>query len=84
LILRDVDQEALGRAYCNNEDGTRQRRAIMKVGCFEYDIHARAGSIINRAIGSTQGVIDEFRHRLRIDRCLVEIDAQHLLPERLP
>jgi hypothetical protein len=83
LILCEVNRRGLGRRY-NNWTRKSRRRApwvIRYAGGFSYDVDLRAGSIIARACGTTQGVIDHCGKHFNVRPCLTRItDIDHLLP----
>jgi hypothetical protein len=73
LILRAVDPIKLGRMYRVHIEGKDRRR-----GAYEDD--GRVGGRIVHMLGSTQAVIDNYRNRFNVSRCLVDLDVEHLLP----
>jgi hypothetical protein len=75
LILKAVDPEQVGRMYRVHVEANRKRNGIC-----EDD--AEVGMRLIRVCGgTTQEVIDKYRKRFNVGRCLVELDARHLLPE---
>jgi hypothetical protein len=75
LILRAVDPIKQGRMCRVHIEGKDKRR-----GAYEED--GRVGERIVRVLGSTQAVIDSYRNRFDVSRCLVDLDVEHLLPDR--
>ena len=77
LKLRDIDSRALGRMYHNQNRPVKRRRPWIISG---YDLDAAAGSVIVRALGSTQAVIDRYRQMLPVNRTLRTLETGYLLP----
>jgi hypothetical protein len=75
LIMRAVDPIKFGRKYRVHIEGKENRR-----GAYEED--GRVGGRIVHMLGSTQAVIDKYRNRFNVSRCLVGLDVEHLLPDR--
>jgi hypothetical protein len=83
LILCSIDRRKLGRSYNKWRLKSRRQGAwVMRYSNgFEYDMDLRAGSIIARACGSTQDLIDRCGKHFKISHCLTRItDIDHLLP----
>jgi hypothetical protein len=83
LILCELNRRGLGRRYNNWTRKSRRRGpwVIRYAGGFSYDVDLRAGSIIARACGTTQGVIDHCGKHFNVRPCLTRItDIDHLLP----
>jgi hypothetical protein len=85
LLMRDLHLRDLGRMYNIHVAGKGYRRGpwITFSGQnkqFAYDKDLRAGSLIVRALGSTQAVIDQYRKWFNVNQCLCDIDVRHLLP----
>jgi hypothetical protein len=81
LVMRAVDLVHLGKLHRAHFEGKRRRTEwIQYFGQFPYYIDRRRGSIVMRACGSTQALLDEYRDRFEVTRCLREIDVEHLLP----
>jgi len=83
MLFRAMAPAKLGRRYWNHyRKGKRRGRWVVKSkNGFEYDMDARTGGTIIRALGSTQAVLDEYRKRFDVNRCLVPINHAHLLPK---
>jgi hypothetical protein len=85
LLMKEADLRELGRMYHTHIAAKGRRRApwIAFIGRheFPYDVDLRAGATIMRALGSTQAVIDQYRKRMPVSRCLNEINIDHLLPQ---
>jgi hypothetical protein len=82
MLFHAIAPDKLGRIYWNHHRKSKRRgRWVVKSkNGFIYDIDARTGGTIMRALGSTQAVVDEWRKHFDVNRCLVPIDHQHLLP----
>jgi len=92
LLLYGLDQGELGRLYHNRYSRKRgaKKRARRspwiirhRRSKFTYDMNQRAGQTIERALGSTQAVLDFYGPVLGSmlrERCLVAMDDAHLLP----
>lgn len=82
LVLCEINRRMLGRRHNNHALSTRRRRPwIVRCGRhFAYDMDLRAGSIIHRACGSTQGVVDRCRQHFPLTGCLVPIDIGAVFP----
>jgi hypothetical protein len=82
LLFRAVDLPQLGKLHRTRYDGKARRgeSIIPLTDRFRYAIDRRRGGIIMRALGATQKLIDEYRPRLAVDRCLRDIDVTPLLP----
>lgn len=85
LLMKSVNLRAFGRQYHIHVEGKGRRTApwMIFVGGneFPYDLDRRAGANIVHAVGSTQEVIDQYRKRFPVSRCLDDIDIGHLLPK---
>jgi hypothetical protein len=75
LILKAVDPDEFGRSYRVQVEGNRKRNGI----CEEDGEVGRR--LIRVCGGSTQEVIDSYRNRFNVGRCLVDLEVGHLLPE---
>jgi hypothetical protein len=75
LIMRAVDPTKLGRMYRVHIEHKDKRR-----GAYEDD--SRVGGRIVHMLESTQAVIDMYRNRFNVSRCLEDLDVEHLLPDR--
>jgi len=82
LLMSKMRFEYLGRLVTNACTGSNRRGPWMQPWPhgFVFDVHTRTGQIIRRAYGSTQSVIDHCRKTVNVQRCLVPLDVQHLLP----
>jgi hypothetical protein len=75
LILRAVDPDRFGRSYRVHVEGNRKRNGICE------DDGEVGRRLIRVCGGTTQEVIDSYRNRFNVSRCLVDLDVSHLLPE---
>ncbi|MDR6302563.1 hypothetical protein GGQ85_000239 [Nitrobacter vulgaris] len=81
LILREINYSALGRMLWNRGKQQKRRTEWVKTcGPIKYHVDRRRGYIAATALGSTQAVIDRFRKEINVNRCLIPIDVEHLLP----
>ena len=85
LLLRRVNQQALGRQYNVHVLGKGRRRGpwIAYYGpgkSLRYNYDGRAGYILMRTRGTTQAVVDEFRKHFDVSRCLEALEIPELLP----
>ena len=85
LLLCEFDVRSLGRHYNSHVAGKGRRRGPWIYFCghdgwFAYDVDLRTGAIIIEALQSTQQVIDCYRGKFNVNRCLKSIEVQHLLP----
>lgn len=81
LRLRDVDRRKLGLMIRNQSTGRRHRtpKTIQK-GKFQYPIEARTGEGYARMHETIQELIHHMKSICRIDRALIPISNQMLLP----
>jgi hypothetical protein len=87
LLLMDVDWAHLGRLVNNAATNSKRRRRWVQRWPHSgliYDFDLRAGALIERIFGSTQAIIDELRHKIRVGNCLRKIDVSELLPTADP
>ena len=85
LIWNAIDQSQLGRRCCAKESGKLRRKRIIDEFGRDYDLYnghfamkiAGEHPLIQ---GSTQAVIDAYRNEIDIEKCLIPIDVEHLLP----
>ena len=81
LTFYRLDPDILGRRYCNwIRQRPRRTPRIIRLGKFSYNLERRAGGTIIRALGSTQAVVDAYRHKLRVRDGLQRINVDQLLP----
>ncbi len=83
LRICSLDLRSLGRMHCNRNNSVKRRGPWIQFdrnGTFAYDFHLRTGSIIVRASGSTQAVIDRYRKYFEVNRCVITHNVRHLLP----
>jgi hypothetical protein len=83
LRLCAIDRGILGRMYHNWQKGTKRRSPWITFDLnrrFVYDHDSRAGGTIVRVLQSSQAVVDMYRKRFEVDRCLVPYEITHLLP----
>jgi hypothetical protein len=93
LPMRTVNLDTLGRLYCNHVLGKGPRRGpwIEFFGpkkSIRFDYHGRTGYVVSQTCGSrqagtsatTQALIDEWRSKFEVGRCLEALDVEHLLP----
>jgi hypothetical protein len=79
LLLRNADQERLGRLIRNRVNGRKSRiSSVKKSG--DYFINSRTGGVYLRSRDTIQELIDEFGRTHRIHRALVPISNEVLLP----
>jgi hypothetical protein len=85
LLFYTADPRCLGRSYHNHFKGTNRRTPwFQENGIFRYDNDLRMGSLIMHA-WPMQQIIDIYRKKFDISRCLVPIEIGHLLPQsRIP
>jgi hypothetical protein len=82
LLMCALHYRDLGRIYRNQGTGRRRPWVIFSPSRrFSYDVDQRTGATIVRILGSTQAVIDRYRGKLDVRRCLVSINVRHLLPQ---
>lgn len=79
LLLRTADQERLGRLIRNRANGKRSRISGVKRSD-DYWISRRTGNHYLRTRETVQELIDEFGKAHRIQRALVPISNEVLLP----
>jgi len=85
LILRTVDEDRFGRMYNRHLVGKGPRTGAWEQRVTDgiiYNYDGRTGYTLARIYESTQALLDEFRNRLDVNACLVDLDVEHLLPER--
>jgi hypothetical protein len=86
LLMRTVNQQALGHQYNMHVLGRDRRRGpwIEFYGAAKslaYDFDGRAGYMLMRRAGdTTQGVADSYGKLFDVSRCLVPLDVDELLP----
>ena len=84
LLMRAFNPGELGKQFNIHVAGKGRRRTqwIKFHGAFAYDYDLRAGGILVRAQSSTQMLIDTYGKRFPVNRCLIEINVRHLLPNQ--
>ena len=85
LLLCELDVRGLGRQFNIHVAGKGRRRGPWIYFCgtngwFAYDVDLHIGGIIIDTLPSTQEVIDSYRGKLNVNRCLNQIEVGHLLP----
>ena len=82
LLLYDVDRERLGRLIRNRSQRKRSRVSkINQTGRYRIDIDGRTGEVHVRSQNTIQELIDKLKSSNRIQRALVAISNEGLLPE---
>ena len=82
LLLYYVDRERLGRLIRNRSKGKRNRVSkVDQAGRYRIYIDGRTGETHVRAHYTAQELIDKLRPLIRINRALVPIPNELLLPE---
>jgi hypothetical protein len=82
LLLYTVNRQRLGRLLRNRITGKRRRTPeIHQSGRYGYDIEGKTGEVYARSYDTVQELIDKLRSSCRIDRALVSISNEALLPE---
>lgn len=85
LILRAIDEDQFGRLYNRHLLGKGPRYGPWEhrvTGGVTYNYDSRTGYTLVRIYDSTQALLDEFGKRLDMRTCLVDLNVEHLLPER--
>jgi len=80
LLLAVDDLRRLGRIHNNHFCGTRRRRDWIEFyGSLYWDMDAWLGRILH-TLFDTQQLLDRFGTKFAVRKCLVAVDASHLLP----
>ena len=83
LLLRGVDPERLGRLIRNRRSGTKSRDPKIKmVGRHRYNIDRMTGTVAVRLCSTVQQLIDRVGKECRIERALIPISNEELLPDQ--
>jgi hypothetical protein len=83
LLFQRLHPRDLGRMFWNHRLRTSRREAWMRFYCggrVAYDVHLRTGQLMIRGLRTTQQVIDLYRDKFKVRRCLEVIEVGHLLP----
>jgi len=82
LRLYDVDCRQLGRLIRNSDNGTRRRGfEIKQSDKYMVNLDGRTGEVFARSFYTVQELIDHLKRRYRIQRALVPIPTDALLPD---
>jgi hypothetical protein len=82
LLLYTVNRSRLGRLLRNRVTGKRRRTPeIIQRGRYGYDVEGNQGEACARSYDTVQELIDNVRSFCRVDRALVRISNETLLPE---
>ena len=82
LRLYDVDCRQLGRLIRNSDNGTRRRGfEIKQSDRYLVNLDGRTGEVFVRSFYTIQELIDHLKRRYRIQRALVPMPTDALLPD---
>lgn len=85
LLMRTIDEDRFGRLYNRHLLGKGPRYDPWEqrvTGGLTYNYDSQTGYTMVRIFESTQALLDEFGKRLDMRSCLLDVNVEHLLPER--
>lgn len=83
LLFYKIDRELFGRLYSNFLTGSKRRNA-RRIKCTDSLYYSTDRAICNalmRQISSAQELVDVYRKKFDVRRCLLKIEASDLIPK---